>query len=220
MAKPSASPHHLPPELLVAGLDHIRRSPTDDGALELIVRRPAVDEREVLDTADLDLAVGLVGDNWRSRGSSSTPDGSANPDGRLTLMNYRCAALVAGSLDRVPLAGDQLYVDLDLSEARLPAGSRLSIGDTVIEITAKPHRGCDKFAARFGAAALRFVNVGAGLELNLRGRNARVVVAGTIHRGDRVQQLPRSSALAPAIELGEAHDRNSTAGVARDPVLE
>ena len=193
MVEPSRSPHHLPPEVLAAGLDHIRRSPTDDGALELIVRRPQVDQRDVVDTAGLDPIVGLVGDNWRTRGSSSTPDGSANPDGQITIMNYRCAALVAGSLDRVPLAGDQLYVDLDLSEARLPAGSRLAIGDTVVEITAKPHRGCHKFAARFGAAALRFVNVGAGMELNLRGRNARVLVGGTIHRGDRVQPLPNTS---------------------------
>lgn len=208
MGQPSASPHHLPAEFLVAGLDQIRRSPTFEGALELIVRRPAVDEREVLDAAELDLTLGLVGDNWRARGSSSTPDGSANPDGQLTLMNYRCAALIAGSLDRVPLAGDQLYVDLDLSEARLPAGSRLSIGHTVIEITAKPHRGCEKFAARFGAAALRFVNVGAGLELNLRGRNARVVVAGTIHRGDRVQQLPPNSELTSPVELGGTRDRS------------
>ena len=189
MIEPPASAQHLPPELLTAGLDHVRRSPTGEGVLELIVRRPAVDEREVVDTAELDVAVGLVGDNWARRGSSSTADGSANPEAQLTLMNHRCAALVAGSLDRVPLAGDQLYVDLDLSAARLPAGSRLAIGDAVIEITAKPHRGCEKFAARFGAEALRFVNVGAGMELNLRGRNTRVVVAGTIRRGDRVREV-------------------------------
>lgn len=193
-----ASPPHLPPEVLEAGLDHIRRSPTDDGVLQLIVRRPAVDEREVLDTGELDLASGLVGDTWATRGSSSTPDGSAHPDGQLTIMNYRCAALVAGSPARVPLAGDQLYVDLDLSEERLPAGTCLAIGGAVIEITSKPHRGCAKFAARFGAAALRFVNVGAGSELNLRGRNARVVVAGTVHRGDRVRRVAVVPTTAPA----------------------
>ena len=180
----------------MAGLEHVRRSPADDGSLDLIVRRPAVDEREVLEAGELDLSAGLVGDSWNVRGSSYTPDGSSNLDAQITLMNIRCATLVAGSLDRVPLAGDQLYVDLDLSEARLPAGSRLSIGDAVIEITPKPHRGCEKFAARFGAAALRFVNVGAGSELSLRGRNARVVVAGTIHRGDHVRRLPPSWALA------------------------
>ncbi|MBV9662071.1 MAG: hypothetical protein JO337_13025 [Acidimicrobiales bacterium] len=120
-------------------------------------------------------------------------------------MNYRCAAVVAGSSDRVPLAGDQLFVDLDLSQARLPAGSRLAIGGTVVEITAKPHRGREKFAARYGAAALRFVNFGAGRELNLRGRNARVVVGGTIRRGDRVHRLPGSHTLEAA------HDGLSTA---------
>ena len=206
MSHPPASPHHVLPETLEAGLDHIRQSPTDDGVLELIVRRPEVDEREMLDTGQLDLAVGLVGDNWRTKGSSSTPDGSPHPDAQLTVMNYRSAALVAGSPDRVPLAGDQLYLDLDLSEARLPAGSRLAIGQTVIEITAKPHRGCDKFAARFGVAALRFVNIGAGRELNLRGRNARVVVGGTIRRGDQVRRFPPSSGLdAAAAQLHTAN---------------
>jgi hypothetical protein len=188
--------------VLQAGLEDIRQSPVDEGVLELIVRRPAVDEREVPDTGELDRAVGLVGDSWLTRGSSSTPDGSANPDAQITVMNYRCAALVAGSPDRVPLAGDQLYVDLDLSETHLPAGSRLSIGEAVIEITSKPHRGCDKFAARFGAAALRFVNIGAGRELNLRGRNARVIVGGTIQRGARVRRLaPRRGVAVAATEM-------------------
>lgn len=195
MGRPLASPHHLPSEVLAAGLDHIRRSPGDGGVLELIVCRPAVDQREVLQVGELDAIVGLVNDNWGTRDNSFTPDGSPDPDAQLTIMNYRCAALVAGSADRIPLAGDQLYVDLDLSEPQLPAGSRLSIGTAVIEITAKPHRGCDKFAARYGAAALRFVNVGPGRELSLRGRNARVVVGGTIRRGDRVQRLvPQSPA--------------------------
>lgn len=201
MDSPPTFAQHQTPGLLEAGLDYIRQSPTDDGVLRLIVRRPAVDHRDVLDTGELDPVVGLVGDNWSTRGSSSTRDGSANPDGQLTVMNYRCAVLVAGSSERVPLAGDQLFVDLDLSEARLPAGSRLAIGETVVEITAKPHRGCEKFAARYGVAALRFVNIGAGRELNLRGRNARVVVGGTIRQGDRVRRLPGSHPLEPA-EVG------------------
>lgn len=190
MNRPPTHSQHLMPEVLEAGLDDIRQSPADDGVLKLIVRRPVVDQRDVLDTGELDPVVGLVGDSWSTRGSSSTPDGSANPDGQLAIMNYRCALLVAGSPDRVPLAGDQLFVDLNLSSAELPAGSRLAIGKTVVEITAKPHRGCEKFAARYGVAALRFVNFGAGRDLNLRGRNARVVVGGTIRLGDRVHRLP------------------------------
>jgi hypothetical protein len=180
---------YLTPDELEAGLAHIRQSPTDDGTLEMIVRRPAVDEREVLDRGELDLAVGLVGDTWNARPSTSTEDGSPHPDGQLTVMNSRAVALVAGDPGRRALAGDQLYVDLDLSETGLPAGTRLAIGDAVIEITSKPHRGCVKFGARFGQAALRFVNTGPGLALNLRGRNARVVTPGVIRRGDRVRRV-------------------------------
>lgn len=179
---------HRSREELDAGLAHIRQSPRDTGTLELIACRPAPGERVVLEEATLDLSAGLVGDNWSVRGSSSTPDGSANPDAQLTFMNARCAALVAGTEQHGGLAGDQLYVDLDLSEESLPAGARLEIGETVVELTAKPHRGCDKFAARFGLDALRFVNTGEGRRLRLRGRNARVVVGGTIRRGDVVRR--------------------------------
>jgi hypothetical protein len=176
-------------DALQAGLEHIRQSPTDCGTLELIVRRPAVDAREVLESAELDLAVGLVGDTWSVRPSRRTPDGSPNPLGQVTLMNSRAIALVAGSLDRWPLAGDQLYVDLDLSQAGLPPDSRLAIADAVIEITPEPHTGCHKFSARFGPDALRFVNIGAGKELNLRGRNARVITPGRICPGDTVRRI-------------------------------
>ncbi len=217
MDHPPAPSLHLSADLLEAGLEDIRQSPIDGGVLELIVARPAVDRREVLDAGELDLAVGLVGDNWRNRASSATPDGGADPDAQLTIMNYRCAALVAGRLDRVPLAGDQLYVDLDLSAANLPAGSRLAIGESVIEVTAKPHRGCDKFAARFGVAALRFVNIGIGRDLNLRGRNARVVVGGRIERGDRVRRI-HSSGLGGAGE-GRFEEARSTAKRSSRPAL-
>ena len=179
---------------LEAGLDHVRGAPTGTGSLELIARRPGVDERETLEEATLDLDLGLLGDTWPVRPSTSTPDGSPHPDGQLTIMNARAAALVAGPVERWTLAGDQLYVDLDLSEERLPAGTRLAIGSAVIEITSKPHRGCAKFADRFGADALRFVNTGAGAGLNLRGRNARVVVPGIIHRSDAVLVLTEAEA--------------------------
>jgi hypothetical protein len=180
--------HRSRPEL-EAGLENIRRSPINVGTLEMIVARPAVDARDVLEEGRLDLERGLVGDTWRVRGSSSTPDGSAHPDAQLTVMNARAAALVAGTADHGGLAGDQLYLYLylDLSTARLPAGSRLQIGEAVIEITAKPHRGCAKFAARFGNEALRLVNTGEGPAMGLRGRNAKVVVPGVIRRGDTVR---------------------------------
>jgi hypothetical protein len=180
---------HLTADVLEAGLDDIRRSPSDEGRVEQIVRRPGVDQREALLEAQLDVAAGLVGDTWRTRGSSQTADRSPHPDMQVTVMNARAAALVAGRADRWQLAGDQLYVDLDLSRENLPPGTRLGIGEAVIEVTAQPHTGCRKFAARFGQAAVRFVNSPAGRELQLRGINARVVVSGTVRLGDVVRKL-------------------------------
>jgi hypothetical protein len=173
----------------LAGLDEVRRSPVDTGTVELIVRRPAVDEREVVEAAALDLEEGLVGDNWRARGSGGTDDGSAHPGMQLTLMNSRLAALVAGERERWPLAGDQLYVDLDLSEENLPPGTRLAIGTAVIEITEIPHTGCAKFSKRFGGDATRFINSAEGRSLHLRGVNAAVVEPGLVRTGDAVRKL-------------------------------
>jgi len=180
---------HRSAEELEAGLDEIRRSPADQGTVELIVRRPAENEREVLDEGVLDLAEGLVGDMWRVRTSSRTPDGSANPDTQVTLMNARAIDLIAGGRERWPLAGDQLYVDLDLSVENLPVGTRLVVGTAALEITAELHTGCAKFSARFGSAALRFVNGAAGRPLRLRGVNARVAEPGTVARGDTIAKL-------------------------------
>jgi MOSC domain-containing protein YiiM len=173
---------HSTADELLAGLEHIRSSPADRGTLELIVRRPAEDLREVLDQAELDLEVGLVGDRWHL-GSSPTNDS------QLTLMNARLAQLVARSRERWPLAGDQLYVDLDLSVENLPAGTRLAVGAAVVELTEIPHTGCAKFSARFGTDALKFVNKDLGRELRLRGANARVVTPGTVRVGDEVSKL-------------------------------
>ena len=140
---------------LAAGLDEVRASPRDGGVLELIVARPGVGERSVLDVGELDPAVGLVGDTWVQRSSKRTPDGSPHPDMQLNLINARLSALIAdGTLEHRVLAGDQLHVDLDLSEANLPAGTRLAIGGAVVEVTDQPHTGCAKFAERFGPAAM------------------------------------------------------------------
>ena len=177
---------HLDLAALEAGLDHIRRSPVGQGTVELIVRRPAENEREVLAEAELDPVEGLVGDNWLTRGSRATDDGSAHPDLQITLMNARAAALVAGDPERRLLAGDQLFVDLDLSSASLPPGTRLVLGEATIEVTDKPHLGCGKFAARFGVDALKFVNSPVGRELNLRGINAGVIAGGLVRRGDAI----------------------------------
>ncbi len=171
------------------GLRHVRLSPKEAGRVELIARRPAVEEREVVQEAELDPDEGLVGDCWRTRGSKSMPDGSANPDAQVTLMNARVAALLAGDRERWPLAGDQLYVDLDLSGENLPAGTRLQIGGAVIEVTDLPHTGCGKFVRRFGIDAQKLVNSVVGRELNLRGVNTKVVVSGTVRVGDGIQRI-------------------------------
>ena len=177
---------HLTMDELNAGLEHISQSPADSGVLKLIACRPAIGERELLEEGQLDLATGLVGDNWVSRGELATPKRTANPDAQLTIMNARVADLVSGSQARWPLAGDQLYVDLDLSLTNLPAGTRLAIGSAVVEVTAEPHTGCKKFVERFGMDAMTFVNTGEGKEMCLRGINTRVAQAGTIRVGDAV----------------------------------
>lgn len=182
-------PDEHPPVDHDAWLSEVQRSPADDGRLDLIVRRPQTAEREVLAVGELDPGVGLVGDNWLARGSRSSPDGSAELDAQLNIMNSRCAHLVAGGAERMPLAGDQLFVDLDLSPANLPAGSRLRIGSAIIEVTAKPHTGCAKFTRRFGLAAHRWINGRVGKELRLRGICAKVVEAGTITVGDRIVKI-------------------------------
>lgn len=180
---------YLTTEELESGLEDIYLSPKDDGRLNMIVCRPKDDEREVLSEAYLDLMEGLLGDNWKVRGSRKTPDGSAHPEMQLNIMNSRVIALLAQEKDRWQLAGDQLYIDLDLSDKNLPAGTRLAIGTAVIEITAKPHTGCNKFAARFGRDAAKFVNSPLGKELHLRGVNARVIQSGTIQVGDTVKKI-------------------------------
>jgi MOSC domain-containing protein YiiM len=178
-------------EELDAGLDEVRRSPADAGRLELIVRRPRAGEREVVSQGQLDLVEGLVGDNWLTRGSRHTSDGRALPDAQVTVMSSRAVALMAGAKERWPLAGDQLYVDLDLSVDNLPSGTQLAIGSAVIEVTAQPHTGCKLFSQRFGPEATRFANSPLGSQLRLRGINARVVQGGAIRVGDLATKLER-----------------------------
>lgn len=187
----TGAPDPFPQPDPAAWLEEVQRSPADHGRLAMIVRRPQVDGREVISVGDLDVVEGLVGDNWRVRGSRSTPDGSAEPQAQLNIMNIRCARLVANGDDgRVPLAGDQLFVDLDLSPENLPAGTHLRIGSAVIEVTPMPHTGCAKFTQRFGIAAHRWVNGRDGKRLRLRGICAKVVVPGTIAAGDEIVKLP------------------------------
>ncbi|KHD77622.1 hypothetical protein MB27_10940 [Actinoplanes utahensis] len=173
------------------GLHVVRQSPQEVGTLELAVRRPTPGTREVLAEAVLDPVAGLVGDSWSRRPNSRTPDRTPHPDMQLNVINSRFTELIAGpDRDAWALAGDQLYVDLDLSADALPAGSRLAIGDrAVIEVTAEPHNGCAKFAARFGRDAHKLVWTDEAKNLRLRGLNARVITGGTITPGDTVRRI-------------------------------
>lgn len=180
---------HLTHAELLAGLDDIRQAPKEAGLLQMIVRRPRSGQREVVVEAQLDRHDGLVGDNWRVRGSPRTPDKMSHPEMQLTVMSARVIGLVAQDRERWPLAGDQLIVDLDLSEANLPPGTRLTIGSAVIEVTPPPHTGCAKFVERFGVEAMKFVNSDLGRDLHLRGINAKVTQPGVIRVGDIAKKL-------------------------------
>jgi len=180
---------HLTMDELENGLALIRQSPRDEGVLAMIVRRPENGQREVLGEGLLNQAEGLVGDNWRMRDKPAAEDDPAHLNNQITVMNVRVVSLVAQAKERWPLAGDQLYVDLDLSVKNLPAGTRLAIGTAVIEVSTLLHTGCKLFMARFGLDALKFVNSVTGKPLRLRGLNAKVVQPGVIRAGDMVRKV-------------------------------
>lgn len=161
-------------------LAHLAASPKDVGKLELLVCRPSRHTRRVLDEGMLDTEVGLVGDSWSTRSEEKR-----RPDKQVTLMNARMAALLSADPERQALCGDQLYVDLDLSHENLPAGTRIEVGDAVVEVSAAPHTGCAIFVRHFGDEATRFVNGREGRRLRLRGINARVVTGGAVRPGDK-----------------------------------
>jgi hypothetical protein len=178
---------HVSMDELEAGLPEIERAPASEGTVELIVRRPAEGERDVLEEGELDLDEGLVGDRWNSY---ARKDGEVvDPTTQLTLMSARVIGLLSPDRTRWALAGDQLYVDLDLRPENLPPGTRLALGSAVIEVTDMPHTGCAKFTARFGSDAIRFVNSPRGRALRLRGMYARVVEPGRVRRGDTIRKL-------------------------------
>jgi MOSC domain-containing protein YiiM len=169
-------------------LDELGASPQDNGTVELIVARPHLGERRVLEVAEFNTSEGLVGDNWLTRGSRHTTDGQSNPDVQVAVMNSRTIQAIAGDTDKSKwaMAGDQLYLDIDISAGNLPVGQQIAIGTVILEVTEVPHNGCGKFTERFGSDATRFVNSREGRENRRRGVNMRVVQGGTIRTGDSV----------------------------------
>jgi hypothetical protein len=163
-------------------------SPRETALVELIVRRPDRDAREVVARARLDPVEGLVGDGWLARGSKATPDGSADPLSQLTIMNTRVLAAIEPDRSRWPLAGDQLYADLDLSVENLPPGTRLRIGDAHVEVTERPHTGCSKFATRFGLDALKWISTPTGRGARMRGMYVHVLEGGEVRVGDVIRK--------------------------------
>ena len=174
-----SEPRHLAYEELEAGLEALRAAPRERGVLEMIVRRPRSGEREVLEVGELSVEDGLLGDRWAVKRSGE----------QLTLIGARTIALLAQTRERWPLAGDQLYVDLDLSEDHLPPGTRIEIGQAIVEVSAEPHTGCRKFRERFGLDGMRFVGSAIGKTLRLRGIHAWVKQSGIVRVGDAVTVL-------------------------------
>lgn len=173
---------------LEEGLEYIRQSPTN-GLLKMIVRRPNIDEREVLQEAELNPTEGLAGDTWNVRVNKHAADGRPSINKQITIMNARTIALLAQNGEHWPLAGDQLYVDMDLSDDNIPPGTQLGIGSAIVEVSPDPHTGCNKFSSRFGLEALKFVNSPEGKRLHLRGINTKIIQAGSIQVGDQVRKL-------------------------------
>lgn len=180
---------HLTTAQIEAGMEHVKQSPKDEGKIELIVIRPKENEREILEEAEISTELGVVGDNWKTRGSSRTKDGFGHPDMQINIMNSRIIDLIAQDKNRWQLAGDQLYVDFDLSEENIPPGTQLALGTAILERTAIPHLGCKKFVARFGMDAMVYVNSKEGKALNLRGVNVKVIQSGVVQSGDVLRKI-------------------------------
>lgn len=180
---------HFTLEHLQTQLKKIQASPKDSGSVLLIVRRPVTEEREIITQGRLIPSAGLEGDNWRERGSSSMPDGSANPEAEVTLMNTRVIQALTEDETRWALAGDQFFVDFELSEENIPAGSRLMLGSAILEVSSLPHNGCKKFSARFGVDALKFISMAENKPLRMRGINAKIIQAGEVKQGDLIRKV-------------------------------
>ncbi len=177
--------HHLALADLTAGYAQLPANPTEHGKVTLICQRRADGTRIYPSSAHLSRSEGLHGDAWSSRPPR-------DPNCQVTVINSGVAELIANG-QPLGLFGDNLFVTLDLSDRNLPAGSRLQVGTAVAEVTSEPHDGCAKFHARFGAAALRFVQDRRTRSRNLRGIHWRIIQDGDVHVGSPVTLLHRGT---------------------------
>ncbi|MCX4026571.1 MOSC domain-containing protein [Endozoicomonas sp. SM1973] len=176
-------------EGLELALEIIKQSPKQEGSVKLIVCRPSVDQRKVLEVGELSLEEGLLGDNWKQRELTRSKNGMVKVDNQLNLMNSRVIEAITTDKEQWQLAGDQFYVDFDLSYENTPPGAQLLIGNAIIEVTEEPHLGCKKFADRFGMDAVKFVNSEQGKQLNLRGINAKIIKPGLVKVGSIIKKI-------------------------------
>jgi len=164
-------------------LDHVKASPKDGGVLKLIVLRLPDEQRQTPPRATLSAEHGVTGDRWSLK---TNPD----PLVQVSVMNSRFLEVIAGETERMNLAGDNLIIDLDLHIDNLPTGTRLRIGQALLEVTDSPHTGCKKFQRRYGKDALDITNTPEGSAMRLRGLLARVIRGGEVQVGDTIHKEP------------------------------
>jgi MOSC domain-containing protein YiiM len=179
------SAHHRSLAELDAGFHALTTlPPTDSGRVALIVRRRQDGVRETPSRVQLSPEEGVPGDGWSRRPPR-------DPDAQLAVMRRDVAELIANG-QPLTLFGDNLFVELDLSAANLPVGSRLRLGEAEAVVTAKPHNGCRKFNGRFGQDALRFVQQRPTRDQNFRGIYWKTIASGEVAVGDPIQVISRS----------------------------
>ncbi len=176
-------------EQLELSLETIAASPSKQGTVELIISRPETGKRVVHTIGNFSKTGGLEGDNWANDCWKTLPDGKSDPIVQIAITNTRLLAAICPDKSRWPLAGDQIYTELNLSKTNLPVGTRLSAGTVILEITQEPHLGCSQYAEHFGKDSLKFTLTPRGRELNLRGIYAKVIKSGSINTGDRISKI-------------------------------
>lgn len=155
-------------------------SPRDAGRVVRCVVRPSAGERLAPAEVRVTPEGGVEGDRWATAAHR-------RPGNQVSLINVHVIdSLSGGDEARARLSGDNLHVDLDLSEANLPVGTTLTIGEVVLQVSSEPHRPCKSFHARFGKSGAQKVARANRLGRRGRGVMAQVVRGGNIRAGDAI----------------------------------